>query len=220
MGTAQSKKHVGRLGLRGSRITSLHERRSWIVAAGDQSNHCDYPHGKPFRRSFNRHRGRRRRVRRAWLCYKGRLPPPAPSDGQLGSSVPTPWLDMPQGRNAGFLQEGPVAHAQSLPSKGLTDAEGGSSGAANLDCAGDHEEFRARPWQISAYSQKGGPLCTAYANCLEYMEEDVIAALIHHPLPNEVCWFILKLPTACCGAKHLAGVVPCDYSLYKALKRK
>ena len=162
------------------------------MAGTDQNNHCDYPQRKSYRRPSNKHRERRRRLRRAWLCYKGRLPPPAPSDGQLGSSVPTPWLDGPQGRSAVFFHERPIPQSQSPSSSGLVEAEGSSTGALNVDCAEDHQEFRPRPWQVSAYSQKGGPLCMAYATCLEYMEEDLIAALIHHPMPNEVCWFILE----------------------------
>ncbi|CDJ49830.1 hypothetical protein, conserved [Eimeria brunetti] len=195
MGASQSKKQVGRFGLRGSRITSLHERRSWLLATTEPSNHCDYPHRKSCRRYSNRQRERRRRLQRAWLCYKGRLPPPAPSDGQVGSSVPTPWLDMPQGGSVGYLRERPAAQAQSASSGNVAEADGSGTGCGDVDCSRNHEEFRARPWQVSAYVQKGGPLCLAYANCLEYMEEDVIAALIHHPLPNEGLALIYR---SCC----------------------
>ncbi|CDI75738.1 hypothetical protein, conserved [Eimeria praecox] len=185
MGAVQSKKHIGRFGLRGTRLASLRERRSWLVAAADPSNHCDYPPRRSYRRSSSKQRERRRRLRRAWLCYKGRLPQPAASDGQAGSSVPTPWLDRPHGRSAGFLQERPVSRDESPSGRGLTETEGSTSGAGNVNCASGQEEFRRRPWQVAAYSQKGGPLCMAYSSCLGYMEEDIIAALIHHPLPNE-----------------------------------
>lgn len=192
MGASQSKERISRFGLRELRLSSSQGRRPRLLPAADSSGDSDRLQDKGRKRPLRKRRGRRKSIQRAWLCYRGRTLAPTFTEGQIGSTVPMPWLDKPQRGNSASPREEPFVEDQRLAS-GTDTVNAGCSdtGPRCVERCEEQAEFAARPWQVSTYSRKGGPLCMAYAKCLDVMEEDVVAALIHHPSPDEVCRYFI-----------------------------
>ncbi|CDJ40441.1 hypothetical protein, conserved [Eimeria tenella] len=201
MGASQSKERISRFGLRELRLSSSQGRRPRLLPAADSSGDSDRLQDKGRKRPLRKRRGRRKSIQRAWLCYRGRTLAPTFTEGQIGSTVPMPWLDKPQRGNSASPREEPFVEDQRLAS-GTDTVNAGCSdtGPRCVERCEEQAEFAARPWQVSTYSRKGGPLCMAYAKCLDVMEEDVVAALIHHPSPDEA----LGLMYICCSPAPLS----------------
>ncbi|XP_026192616.1 uncharacterized protein LOC34617793 [Cyclospora cayetanensis] len=188
MGTSQSKQYKSSNGHRERRLCPLHDSRSRRQTPGTE------PWGGSDR-SSGKHRkgvsGVRKinlgRFRQAWAFHRGRTHASGFHDeDHVEKTVAMPWFGKSQNQGPFLTPREPVKDDLSSSRNVVaTNASEYFSVVKASEHSDASDKFIARPWQAWACSRMGGPLCRSFANLLQYMNEDVIEGLSHHPCPNE-----------------------------------
>ncbi|KAL8434252.1 hypothetical protein Efla_002017 [Eimeria flavescens] len=198
MGDSLSKHHSGKQGH--SEVSASRAQGRKTRLSFDARGPGRYSASKQSLEGLSSRRGGLLTLRRLWQASGG-LRRDRQANGGLRESIAVGRASSgTQQQKPAFTHEVSSGDFDSLASslqRKVAATSGG--GLSEDDFQRDSEEFTARAVKLPGNLNADSPLFKAYADFLEFMEDDVLAALARHPCPDEA----LGLIYVCCSSEPL-----------------